>query len=140
MKNLKVLLSVFAICFLVNTQVHAEKFRTISDTTGKLRKSHQPAFTVVSLAADATTLAIADGLIFETAINTGATAITDFTGPIAGNMVTIVGISTTTTNATTIADSGNFSLSAAWTASANNTITLLVRADNDYVEVSRAAN
>ena len=71
-----------------------------------------------------------------TSANGVATAITDLDNPVVDTYVTIVCGSTT--NASTIADSGNFELIGAWSPDAvGNNITLWVRADNDYVEVSR---
>lgn len=76
--------------------------------------------------------------VMKTSANTGATAITDLDNPVVGSFVTIVGGSAT--NSSTIADSGNFSLTGAFTAGLNDTLTLYVVADNNYAEVSRADN
>lgn len=76
--------------------------------------------------------------VMKTSANTGATAITDLDNPVVGSFVTIIGGSAT--NSSTIADSGNFSLTGAFTAGLNDTLTLYVVADNNYAEVSRADN
>lgn len=76
--------------------------------------------------------------VMKTSSNTGATAITDLDNPVVGSFVTIVGGSAT--NSSTIADSGNFSLTGAFTAGLNDTLTLYIVADNNYAEVSRADN
>lgn len=130
------LVAALALC----SPAFADQFRTISNVTGKLTLTRQPAETVVNLSAGATTPNVALGTVFVTGINTGATAITGFSNAITGNVITIVGKSTTTSNATTIADSAPFRLSAAFTASANNVIRILVRGASDYVEIGRSSN
>lgn len=91
-----------------------------------------------TIAADDTTPDVSGAVVFTTSANSGATAITDIDSPSPGQMVTICGGSDT--NSSTIADSGNFNLSAAFTANADDCITLYVVADNDYIEVSRVNN
>lgn len=118
---------------------YADQFRTVR-TNGKLELSKQPAFAVQTLTAGQTTPNIASGTVIVTGINTGATAIAGFSNPIAGNILYIVGNASTTSNATTIADSGAFKLAGAFTAAANDTLTLLVRGDGDYVELDRSDN
>ena len=76
--------------------------------------------------------------VMKTVANTAPTAITDLDNPVVGSFITIVGGSAT--NSSTIADSGNFSLTGAFTAGLNDTLTLYVVADNNYAEVSRADN
>ena len=71
--------------------------------------------TAFELAADATTADAADGTEFVTVANTGATAITDISNAVEGETYKITGGSDT--NSTTIADGGNFTLSAAMTLS-----------------------
>ena len=44
------------------------------------------------------------------------------------------------TNPPTIADAGNFALSAAWNPGIDDNICLHVQADNDYIEISRSNN
>jgi hypothetical protein len=75
---------------------------------------------------------------FLTVSNTGATAITDLDNPNTAQRILI--ICNNATNPPTIADSGNFTLSAAWAPGIGDTIELFVRADNDYVEISRSDN
>ena len=91
-----------------------------------------------TIAADDTTPDVSVGDVFITSANTGATAITDLDNPRVGSIIHLLGGSST--NASTIADSGNFKLSAAITLNADTVITLFVRADNDYVELSRSVN
>ena len=40
----------------------------------------------------------------------------------------------------TISDAGNFALSAGWTGSVDETLTLYIQADNDYIELARSTN
>lgn len=96
------------------------------------------AMKAVTIAADDTTPDISNGMVFYTSANTGATVITDLDNPGVGQVIRICGGSAT--NSSTIADSGNFNLSAAWTASLDDCITLLVQADNDYLELARSDN
>ena len=84
------------------------------------------------------TPSIAGSNTFLTVSNTGATAITDLDGGNTAQRVLI--ICNNATNPPTIADSGNFTLSAAWAPGIGDTIELYVRADNDYVEISRSDN
>jgi hypothetical protein len=93
---------------------------------------------ITTIAADDTTPDVSANNLFVTSANTGATAITDLDNPVAGQQVTICGGSDT--NSSTIGDSGNFNLTGAFTASADDCITLLVQADNDYVELYRVNN
>lgn len=85
--------------------------------------------------ADDATPSVADGSIFMTGDNVSATAITDLDDVVVGSSITILGGGGT--NASTIANSGNFTLTAAWTATVGSYIVLYVRADNDYVELER---
>ncbi len=91
-----------------------------------------------TIAADDTTPQVSYSTFWVTSANTGATAITDLDNPTPGQVVCIIGGSDT--NSSTIADSGNFALSAAMTLNVNDTICLYVQADNDYVEISRTNN
>ena len=93
---------------------------------------------VVTITADDTTPDVSGGNIFVTRANTVPTEITDLDLPQAGQIVTIVGGSNT--NSSTITDGGNFKLSATWTASVYDTLTLFVYADNTYIELSRSDN
>lgn len=76
--------------------------------------------------------------VFVTSSNTAPTEITDLDNPVPNQIIILVGGSNS--NSSTITDSGNFALSAGWTAGLNKTLTLWVRADNDYVELGRADN
>ena len=93
---------------------------------------------VVTIAADVTTPDVSGGNIFVTSINTIATAITDLIDPTAGQIIRIVGGSNS--NASTIADGGNFNLSAPWTANLDDVLILFVQADDDYIEIGRVDN
>jgi len=92
----------------------------------------------VTIAVDDTTPDVSGGNIFTTSANDNATAITDLDLPQVGQIVYIIGGSDT--NSSTIADSGNFNLSAAFTASLDDILILLVQADNDYLEIGRVDN
>lgn len=105
-----------------------------STGTGKLLYAAATA----TIAADDTTPSVASGLTFVTSANTGATAITDLDDPTVGQVVRICGGSDT--NSSTIADSGNFNIAGAFTASLDDCITLCVQADNDYVECAARTN
>jgi len=93
---------------------------------------------MVTIAADDTTPDVSGGSIFTTSANTVSTEITDLDNPQAGQIIYIIGGSDT--NSTTINDSGNFNLSTTFTASQDDTLTLFVQADNDYIEIGRSDN
>lgn len=95
-------------------------------------------YSLSTIAADATTFDPDGYMLWTTVANVGATALTDFTTPTAGAIVILCGGSDT--NATTIADSGNFNLSAAMTLNVDDCIGILVQADNDYIELWRVNN
>ena len=119
----------------VNTYLQTGEIRgqgSTLDINGRLIQKVQ------TLAADDTTPDISGGNIFITSGNTGATVITDLDNPKAGQVIMLVGGSNS--NPSTIADSGNFNLSAAWTASLDDVLILLVVADNDYIELGRVDN
>ena len=84
------------------------------------------------------TPSVAGCQILEVVSNSAPLAITDIDNPVVGTVYVLVG--TSSTNSPTIADSGNFALSATWTGSVDETLTLYVQADNDYIEVTRSAN
>ena len=90
----------------------------------------------VEIAADDATPAINTGVIFFTSDNTAPTAITDLDNATPGQMLWIC-IGGTGANASTIANGGNFSLSAAWNPGLDDCLQLFVQADNDYIEISR---
>jgi len=91
-----------------------------------------------AIVADDTTPDVRSGSIFITSANTGATAITDLDNPTVGETITIIGGSDT--NPSTIADSGNFKLSGDMTLGLDDSITLFVKEDNYYIELSRSDN
>lgn len=91
----------------------------------------------VNIAVDATTFDARASARFATQANTVATAITAITGR-TGQQITIRGGSST--NATTIADAGNFRLSAAITLNTHTTITLYTVDGATWIEVSRSIN
>jgi hypothetical protein len=91
-----------------------------------------------TIAADDATPDVAGCAVLTTSANTGATAITDLDNPVVGSIVCILGGSDT--NSSTIADSGNFALSGAFTASLDDVLCLYVQADNDYIELSVTDN
>lgn len=81
---------------------------------------------------------VSDGNIFITSSNTAACEITDLDNPTVGQIVTLIGGSDT--NSSTITDGGNFKLSAGMTLGLDDSITLFVKADNNYIELSRSTN
>lgn len=91
-----------------------------------------------TIAVDDTTPDVAAANVWTTSANTGATAITDLDNPTAGQIVLIIGGSDT--DSSTIADSGNFNLSGAFTAALDDVLILYVQADNDYIELGRVNN
>ncbi len=88
----------------------------------------------IALAADATTADAADGTSFVTVANTVATAITNIENAVVGEQYTIKGGSAT--NATTIANAGNFFLSAAITLNVGVYITVEFNGSK-FIEVAR---
>jgi len=122
---------------LVDLQVAGSSMFTVN-ALGKLDVGGALIQKVITIADDDTTPDVSGGNIFITSGNTGATAITDLDNPTVGQTVIIVGVGGAT--ASTIADSGNFNLSAAWTANLDDMLVLYVQADNDYVEVGRSDN
>ena len=93
--------------------------------------------TAVAFAANATApdVVALGGYSFITVANSGATAITTLTNAVTGKVYTIYGGSST--NATTIANSGNFVLTAAMTLSAGTWISLQKAADAKFYEINR---
>jgi len=89
-------------------------------------------------AADDTTPSVANINVLKIGANTGGTAITQLDGAIAGQVVTI--IITSGTNSSTIADSGNFKLSAAFNPNVDDTLTLYTSDGTTWYELSRSAN
>lgn len=89
---------------------------------------------VLRFADKATTPDLSGATEFQTADNTAATAITNFTGAEQGVVYTIHGAGST--NATTIANGGNFVLTAAMTLSEGKQIRI-VYASGKFYEVGR---
>lgn len=91
---------------------------------------------IVSITPNATTFDIGTGTVFYVGSNTAATAITDVNGGHVGQIFTIVTVGGA--NWSTIADSGNFNIAGTGgfaPDSADDSISFLVQADNDYVQV-----
>lgn len=84
---------------------------------------------------DDTTPSVADGTVFVVGDNTQATAITSLDDAVEGETYTIYGAGST--NASTIANSGKFVLTAAMTLSAGKMIRL-VAVDGKFYEVERS--
>lgn len=92
--------------------------------------------TAIAFAANATAPDVTGGDKFITVANSGATALTTLTNAVTGKVYTIYGGSST--NATTIANSGNFVLTAAMTLNAGTWITLQKSAvDSKFYEIAR---
>ncbi len=96
------------------------------------------ALDIDTIAIDDVTPDVSTANTFLTSANTVATEITDLDNVVAGQQVTI--ICGSSTNASTITDAGNFSLTSDWTPGVNDVIILLVLADNNYIELSRVDN
>lgn len=93
---------------------------------------------VTQLAANATTIDASVGGDFITQANSGATAISAINNGTKGQTITIAGGSST--NATTIADSGVFKLNGAITLNANTTVVLKTYDGTNWLEMSRSVN
>lgn len=91
-----------------------------------------------TLADGATAIDASLGNVFVTQANTGATVLASISNPTAGQIIHIVGGSST--NATTLADAGNFKLSDAMTFNENDSLTLLIVDLTTFVEIARADN
>lgn len=90
----------------------------------------------IAFTADATTPSLAGGTIFITNENSKTTAITNFTDAVLGQVYTIHGAGST--NASTISDGGNFSLTAGISLIADSWIKL-VATSAGFSEVERSA-
>ena len=88
-----------------------------------------------TISADDTTPDVTAGLKHITSANSGATAITDFDNATAKTTLTIYGGSNT--NASTIADSGKFNLTASMTLGLGTWIELYVTPELTFVELKR---
>lgn len=84
---------------------------------------------------DATELNVAGATVFVTGANTKATAITSITGAVVGTVYTIYGAGDA--NASTIANSGNFVLTAAMTLKSGSFIKLVAADDGKFYEIAR---
>jgi len=84
---------------------------------------------------NATELNVTGATVFVTGANTQATAITAITGAVVGTVYTIYGAGST--NASTIANSGNFVLTAAMTLSSGKFIKLVAADDGKFYEIAR---
>ena len=93
---------------------------------------------VVTMDDSDATPTVAAGNVFISQANTNPTEITDLDNPTVGQTVTI--IVGNAGNPPTITDGGNFALSAGWNPDLNDTITLFIQADNDYIELNRSTN
>jgi len=89
----------------------------------------------IALAADDTSPSVAAGTSFITIANTGATAITTLDDAVAGETYTIYGGSDA--DSSTIADAGEFDLTAGMTLDLGSYIVLYARATDDFLELAR---
>jgi parallel beta-helix repeat protein len=96
-------------------------------------------FTAVRTAADGdTTPTVGGASTLLIAANTAPTAITQLDNGVAYQAVTLV--ATSATNPSTIADGGNFLLSANWTPDVDDTLTLFTVNGTTWYEICRSAN
>ncbi len=91
---------------------------------------------VLQFDADATTPSVAGGTEFQVGTNTKTTAITNLADAVVNTKYTIHG-NGTGDNVTTIANSGNFSLTAAITLSTGKFITVVKASDGKFYEIAR---
>lgn len=110
-----------------------QELERISDAINSLDGPY--AFTA---SADDTTPTVNGARILYLPANTVATAITQLDDGRADQIVTLV--MTSSTNSATIADSGNFLLSAAWAPDVDDTLTLTTDDGTTWREISRSAN
>lgn len=89
-------------------------------------------------AADDTTPSVLGARILDIPANTGATAITQLDDAVVAQIVTLR--ATSATNPPTIADSGNFNLSAAWAPGVGDNITLFAITATTWEELARSNN
>jgi len=95
-------------------------------------------YTPITIAADVTAPDVRYSSYHITSANTGATALTTLTNATAGQTVCIIGGSAT--NSTTIADAGNFNLTAAMTLGLDDNICLYAKTASSFIEISRSNN
>lgn len=100
----------------------------------ELRRANA-ATTATAFAADDATPSVANGTEFIVGTNTAATAITKLDDAVQGVVYTIYGNGTT--NKGTIANAGNFVLTAAMDLTTGTFIKLVLAADNKFYEVAR---
>ncbi len=93
---------------------------------------------VVTLDPDDTAPDASSGDVFITSANTRPTALTTLQNATTGQIVRLIGGSDT--NSSTVADGGDFRLSAVWTAGLDDVLILFVKADKQYVELGRVDN
>lgn len=106
--------------------------------TGNLLVQKSVRHNIVTLGDGVTEINAALGDIFVTQANTGATEITSITNASPGQVITLIGGSST--NATTISDSGDFKLSGGFTAETSDSLTLTIVDASTFVECARADN
>lgn len=94
---------------------------------------------VCNMTADDATPSMVGCRIWQSVENTGAVVITDLDNPIVGQIYIL--ITGHATNPPSIADGGNFALTAAWAPdSVGDNISIFVASDNVYYEVARSNN
>lgn len=124
--------------FIVGDNSDSDRLKSVLGSAYKDLLINPLFFDPVTIAVDDATPDVSGGTVFITQANTGATAITDLDNPTTGQLVILIGGSST--NASTIADSGNFHLTGSMTLNEDDTIILYVKADNDYLELARSNN
>ncbi len=145
-KILNVLFGFVAVAVLVGMPVtglvFADQFRVINGSTGKLVLTTQPqvGLATVLLAAGTVTANCITANVLITNINAAATTLNALSNVTAGQIITIVGNTSTTVNPTVVVDSGNFKLAGDFTASADDTLTLYAVSSSLFVELTRANN
>ncbi len=91
-----------------------------------------------TIAADDTTPDVSVGDVFVTTANTGATAISALDNPRIGSRILLIGGSST--NASTLADSGNFKIDGALTLNEFTCIELYIKSATEFIQVNRSVN
>jgi hypothetical protein len=111
---------------------------TIGAATPSSAKFTTVGLGVVNYINDTTPDASVGGII-EVGSNTGTTTVTDLDNPVVGSIVILV--TKGGANYSTITDGGNFAIAGNWSPnSADDTLSLYVQADNDYIEIGRTNN
>jgi len=88
--------------------------------------------------ADDTTPSVDEVSILKFGANSGATAVTQLDD--GREEQTILLVCTSSTNSVTIADGGNFALSAAWAPDNNDTLSLYTISGTTWIETARSTN